>query len=86
MADRCEAHVFCFGDAADESFSGVAEYVVVDAGSVADFAAEELMDRGVEVFAHDVPECDIDCAESTHDGGAAEVGEAVHVLPVVFDA
>src|SRR5918912_58473 len=48
--------------------------------------AEELVDGGAEVLAGDVPEGDVDGAEGAHDGGAAEVGGAVEVLPVVLDA
>ena len=37
------------------------------------------------MLAGDVPEGDVDGAESAHDGRAAEVAGAVHVLPVVLD-
>ena len=68
-----------------ELLAGVAEYVVVDARLVPHLSPEELVDRNAEMLAGDVPEGDVDCADGAHDGRAAEVGGAVHVLPVVFD-
>ena len=85
MSDGGEAHLFGLGDAADEGFGGVTEDVVVDAGPVAYFSAEELMDWGVEMLAHDVPQRNVDRAQSAHYSRAAEVRKAVHVLPVMLD-
>ena len=38
------------------------------------------------MFAGDIPQCNVDGADGAHDGGAAKVAGAVHVLPVVLDA
>ena len=38
------------------------------------------------MLARDVPHCDVQRAQRSHDRRAPEVGVAVHILPVVFDA
>ena len=50
-------------------------------------AAEEFVDRGVEGFADDVPEGDVDAADSVHGDAHAAVahGGAPHHVPEFFD-
>ena len=68
-----------------KGFRCVTEHVVVDACLLSDLAAHEGVGGNVEVLACDVPEGDVDSRERTHDRCATEMGEAVHVLPVVFN-
>ena len=37
------------------------------------------------MFAGDIPQRNVDGADGAHDGGAAKVAGAVHILPVVLD-
>ena len=85
VAHRGESKLFGVLDALNELFSRVAEYVVIDTGLVAGLAAQKLVDRNPEVLAHYVPHCDVQSAESAHDGGPPKMAETVHVLPVVLD-
>ena len=43
------------------------------------------MDGRIEVLSGNVPERDVDSAESAHDHGTTKMGPAVEILPVVFD-
>src|ERR1051326_2761372 len=86
MANRGEPARLCRAAALDELVDGFGEDVVVHARLVAGFAAEQRVDGDGEVLASDVPQGDVDRAQRTHDGCAAEVGGSVQVLPVVLDA
>lgn len=69
-------HLFGCGAAREE----------VQANFVAAVATEEFPDRDLEVFAFDVVQGDVHCADGTAERGAAKGGHAVEVLPVVFYA
>jgi hypothetical protein len=59
--------------------------VGVDEATGAGRAAEAVEDGGVEGFALDVPESDVDGGDGGHgDGAASPVGSAIEVLPDVF--
>ncbi len=44
------------------------------------------MDGHAEMFARNVPQGDVYCAQRAHDRGTAEMAPAIQVLPVVLDA
>ena len=57
----------------------------VDPDLVTAFATYELVDWCVEVLSSDVPQCDVDGTDGSHDRCAAKMAVPVHVLPVVLD-
>src|SRR3546814_16792131 len=59
--------------------------VVVGPRLVAHRAAEQFVHRRRMVLPENVPQGDVDCAQRRHDCRAAEMGPAIHVLPVVLD-
>ena len=69
-------HLFGCGSAREE----------VQANFVTAVAAEEFPDRDLKVFAFDVVQGDVHCADCAAKCGATKGGHAVEVLPVVFYA
>ena len=59
MTNGRESPFFGFDNPGHECVGGVPEHVVVHASPVSHLASKKLVDRHVEVFAHDVPECDV---------------------------
>ena len=86
MPDGCESLGLGVLDPLYQRLPGIAEDVVVDPSLVARLAAHKLVRGHAEVLAHDIPHGDIECADRAYDRRAAEMAEAVHVLPVVLDS
>ena len=85
VTNGSETLFFGIDDSVGQNLGSVPEYVVVNARLVANLATQQLVNRSVEVLAHDVPKRNIDCTQRTHDCRPTKVREAVHVLPVMFD-
>src|ERR1700722_8597311 len=85
MAQGGEAFVFQSYRLGDEGFAGAAFDVAVDAGGVAHFATEQLVDWNVVELAFDVPEGDVDGGDGAVDRGAGEMVRSQHHIPMVLD-
>ena len=80
-----EALLLGVNAALDKLLSRVAHDVVVDAGLVADLAAQQVVDGNAKVLAFDVPQRDVNGGDGAHDGRTTEMRGAVHHVPMVLD-
>ena len=85
MAEGGVALLHAFDRVFHQLLLGPARGVVVNAHLVPALAAEQAVDRDIEILACNVVKRDVDGGHGAHDRRAAEVGIAVQVLPVVFD-
>ena len=59
--------------------------MVVHPDFISALSAQKFIDWNIVKFSGDIPQCNINGGHCTHDRCTPEMGEAVEILPMVFD-